>query len=209
MQEEFWLDQQLHISWMRYQPAWTITPQFRLSNSGGRWFISWMSQWSYLYCNLRLRHDLFDDIILQGPRENVLVFFEHIMGFKCRSKERGCTLIFRKWFPRRTNSNTGSERTKSLPRRLALSQLANSFWKILVSLVTKLKPILQACFSKELLLMQRNSFIYVFRSQNHPDSDNGHYILHCIFQKQKWNVQVVWFTKIYTENRISYEVENS
>ncbi|XP_057960203.1 pleiotropic drug resistance protein 1-like [Malania oleifera] len=138
-------------------------------------------------------YDLFDDIILlsdgqivyQGPRENVLEFFEY-MGFKCPERkgvadflqevtsrkdqeqywarrDEPCTFITVKEFAEAFQSfhigrNLGDE--LAIPFDKAKSHAA--------ALTTKKygvakKELLKACISRELLLMKRNSFVYVFK----------------------------------------------
>ncbi|CAA6670849.1 unnamed protein product [Spirodela intermedia] len=139
-------------------------------------------------------YDLFDDIILlsdgqivyQGPREDVLEFFE-FMGFKCPER-KGIADFLQEVTSRKdqgqywarhgepyrfvpVNDFTDSfkafhvgkdvtkelavpfDRTKSHPAALTTSKYG----------VSK-KELLKACIERELLLMKRNSFVYVFRS---------------------------------------------
>ncbi|CAA7407938.1 unnamed protein product [Spirodela intermedia] len=139
-------------------------------------------------------YDLFDDIILlsdgqivyQGPREDVLEFFE-FMGFKCPER-KGIADFLQEVTSRKdqgqywarhgepyrfvpVNDFTESfkafhvgkdmtkelavpfDRTKSHPAALTTSKYG----------VSK-KELLKACIERELLLMKRNSFVYVFRS---------------------------------------------
>ncbi|GKV35637.1 hypothetical protein SLEP1_g43882 [Rubroshorea leprosula] len=138
-------------------------------------------------------YNLFDDIILlsdgqivyQGPREHVLEFFES-MGFKC--PERKCVADFlqdvtsRKdqWLYWSCNDKAYSfvtveefseafqsfhvgrqlkgdllipfDKSKSTPAVLTTKKFG----------VTK-NELFKACFSRELLLMKRNSYVYIFR----------------------------------------------
>ncbi|KAL4195313.1 hypothetical protein AMTRI_Chr05g72720 [Amborella trichopoda] len=138
-------------------------------------------------------YNLFDDIILlsdgqivyQGPREYVLEFFES-MGFRCPQRKGVADFLqevtsrkdqgqywFRsnepyrfvpvKEFAEATQSfhvgrrigdelATPFDKRKSHPAALTTSQYG----------VNKLE-LLKACFSRELLLMKRNSFVYIFK----------------------------------------------
>ncbi|KAI3844873.1 hypothetical protein MKX03_008304, partial [Papaver bracteatum] len=138
--------------------------------------------------------ELFDDIILlseghivyQGPRENILEFFEY-MGFKCPERKGIADYLqevtSRKdqeqyWFDKNQpyryvspsdfiNSyhlfHLGQElqsslsapynRKKSHPAALVTEKYGISNWELF-----------KACFSRERLLMKRNSFIYVFKT---------------------------------------------
>ncbi|KAI3984864.1 hypothetical protein MKX01_004632 [Papaver californicum] len=138
--------------------------------------------------------ELFDDIILlseghivyQGPRENILEFFEY-MGFKCPER-KGIADYLQEvtskkdqeqyWFDKNqpyryfspsdfVNSyhlfHLGQElqsslsapynRKKSHPTALVTEKYGISNWELF-----------KACFSREWLLMKRNSFIYVFKT---------------------------------------------
>ncbi|CAN0856234.1 Pleiotropic drug resistance protein 1 [Linum grandiflorum] len=138
-------------------------------------------------------YDLFDDIILlsdgqvvyQGPRENVLEFFEH-MGFKCPDRKGVADFLQevtskkdqKQYWTRRdqpyrfvtvkefseafqsfhVGRRTGDElsvaydKTKSHPAALATKKYG-----------VGTKELLKANFSREYLLMKRNSFVYVFK----------------------------------------------
>ncbi|ERM97072.1 hypothetical protein AMTR_s00122p00119310 [Amborella trichopoda] len=139
-------------------------------------------------------YDLFDDIILlsdgqivyQGPREYVLEFFES-MGFRC-PKRKGVADFLQEvtsrkdqaqyWFRRdepyrfvpvkefaeavqsfHVGRKIGDElatpfdKTKSHPAALTTSRYG----------VNKIE-LLKACFSREILLMKRNSFVYIFKT---------------------------------------------
>ncbi|KAJ4958314.1 hypothetical protein NE237_025425 [Protea cynaroides] len=136
---------------------------------------------------------LFDDIILlsdgqivyQGPREHVLEFFES-MGFKCperkgvadflqevtsrkdqkqywTNKNKPYTFISVKEFSEAFHSfHVGQkladelaipfDKTKSHPAALITKKYGVSY-----------KELLKACTSREILLMKRNSFVYIFK----------------------------------------------
>ncbi|KAF3791865.1 ABC transporter G family member 37 [Nymphaea thermarum] len=138
-------------------------------------------------------YDLFDDIILlsdghivyHGPREHVLEFFES-MGFRCPERkgvadflqevtsrndqrqywmheEETYRFVPVKEFSEAFHSfhigqkldaklSTPFDKSKSHPAALTNSKYG----------VSKLE-LLKACFSRELLLMKRNSFVYVFK----------------------------------------------
>ncbi|KAG5248716.1 pleiotropic drug resistance protein [Salix suchowensis] len=138
-------------------------------------------------------YDLFDDIILlsdghivyQGPSEHVLEFFES-MGFKCperkgvadflqevtsrkdqkqywaRRDEPHCFVTVKEFSEAFQSFHVGRrlrnelaipfERSKSHPSVLTTEKYG----------VSK-KELLRACFSRELLLMKRNSFVYIFK----------------------------------------------
>ncbi|XP_077211790.1 pleiotropic drug resistance protein TUR2-like isoform X2 [Tasmannia lanceolata] len=138
-------------------------------------------------------YDLFDDIVLiangqivyQGPRECVLEFFES-MGFKCPDRkgvadflqevtsikdqqqywsrsDEPYSFVSVKEFSDAFKSfhighnlvqelGTPFDKTKSHPAALTTSRYG----------VTKME-LLKACISRELLLMKRNSFVYVFK----------------------------------------------
>ncbi|KAF7830249.1 pleiotropic drug resistance protein 1 [Senna tora] len=140
-------------------------------------------------------YELFDDIILlsdgqivyQGPRENVLEFFEH-MGFKCperkgvadflqevtsrkdqeqywANKDEPYSFITVKEFAdafqsfhigRKLGDELATPFDKSKSHPTALSKKKYGVNK---------KELLKACVSREFLLMKRNSFIYIFKSQ--------------------------------------------
>ncbi|KAK7244948.1 hypothetical protein RIF29_39777 [Crotalaria pallida] len=138
--------------------------------------------------------ELFDDIILlsegqivyQGPRDNVLEFFES-MGFKCPERKGVADFLqevtskkdqqqywFRKDEPYVYVSvpefvaafdsfNIGEQivnelrvpydKSQTHPAALVKNKYGISNWKLL-----------QACFSRELLLMKRDSFVYIFKT---------------------------------------------
>ncbi|XP_012076649.3 pleiotropic drug resistance protein 1 [Jatropha curcas] len=138
-------------------------------------------------------YDLFDDIILlsdgqvvyQGPRENVLEFFEY-MGFKCPER-KGVADFLQEVTSRKDQeqywahkdepysfvpANEFAEAFQSfhIGRKLG-DELATPFDKSKshpASLTTKKygvskKELLKACISREFLLMKRNSFAYIFK----------------------------------------------
>ncbi|GAV62861.1 ABC_tran domain-containing protein/ABC2_membrane domain-containing protein/PDR_assoc domain-containing protein [Cephalotus follicularis] len=138
--------------------------------------------------------DLFDDIILlsegqivyQGPRENVLEFFEY-MGFKCPERKGVADFLqevtskndqeqywFKKNQPYRyisalefvkafTSFHVGQQLSQELripfdksrthPAALVTEKYGISNWELF-----------KACFSREWLLMKRNSFVYIFKT---------------------------------------------
>ncbi|KAI6697885.1 hypothetical protein NL676_018004 [Syzygium grande] len=127
-------------------------------------------------------YDLFDDIILlsegqvvyQGPRENVLEFFEY-MGFKCPRKERNQEQYwFKKNQPYRyvsvddfvhgfksfhigeqlsSDLRVPYDKSKSHPAALVKEKYGISNMELF-----------KACFAREWLLMKRNSFVYIFKT---------------------------------------------
>ncbi|KAF3450819.1 hypothetical protein FNV43_RR06908 [Rhamnella rubrinervis] len=138
-------------------------------------------------------YNLFDDIILiadgqivyQGPREDVLDFFES-MGFRCPERKGVADFLqevtsrkdqeqywVRKDFPYRfVTVKEFAEAFQSfhVGRKLA-DELATPFDKSKnhpAALTTKhyginKEELLRACFSREYLLMKRNSFVYIFK----------------------------------------------
>ncbi|KAM3699915.1 hypothetical protein ACB098_05G059300 [Castanea mollissima] len=138
-------------------------------------------------------YDLFDDIILlsdgqivyQGPREHVLEFFES-MGFKCPERKGVADFLQevtshkdQKQYWARENEpyhivtvNEFVEAFESFHvRRRIQDELAIPFDKSKshpAALTTQKygvrnEELLKACFSRELLLMKRNSFVYIFK----------------------------------------------
>ncbi|KAK4369497.1 hypothetical protein RND71_013289 [Anisodus tanguticus] len=138
--------------------------------------------------------DLFDDVILlsegqivyQGPRENVLEFFEY-MGFRCPERKGIADFLVE------VTSKKDQEQywfRKSRPYvYISVSEFAESFItfqigeQILVDLtipydkfsvhraaLVKNKygisnwELFKACFSREWLLMKRSSFVYIFKT---------------------------------------------
>ena len=139
-------------------------------------------------------YDLFDDIILlsegqvvyQGPRENVLEFFEYT-GFKCPDRKGVADFLqevtskkdqeqywFRKRQPYRyTSVSDFVQAFKSFHIGQQLSSdLRVPYDKSRThpaALVTQKYGIsnlelFKACFAREWLLMKRNSFVYVFKT---------------------------------------------
>ncbi|CAA7407935.1 unnamed protein product [Spirodela intermedia] len=139
-------------------------------------------------------YELFDDIILlsdgkivyQGPREYVLEFFE-FMGFKC--PERKGIADFLQEVTSRKDQGQYWARHGEPYRFVPVNEFAESFKAFHVgkdmkkelsvpfdrskshpaALTTSKygvsrKELLKACIERELLLMKRNSFVYVFRS---------------------------------------------
>nr|XP_011459223.1 PREDICTED: pleiotropic drug resistance protein 1-like [Fragaria vesca subsp. vesca] len=138
-------------------------------------------------------YDLFDDIILlsdgqivyQGPRENVLEFFEY-MGFKCPERKGVADFLQevtskkdqeQYWFQKEEPYNFISSKEFSeafqsfhIGRKLG-DELATPFDKSKghpAALTTKKygvskKELLKACIAREYLLMKRNSFVYIFK----------------------------------------------
>ncbi|KAL3361340.1 hypothetical protein AABB24_014307 [Solanum stoloniferum] len=138
-------------------------------------------------------YDLFDDIILlsdgkivyQGPRENVLEFFEY-MGFKCPQR-KGVADFLQEVTSRKDQEQYWSRRDEpyrfitacefsdvfqsfDVGRKLG-DELAVPFDKSKshpAALTTKRygiskKELLKACTAREYLLMKRNSFVYIFK----------------------------------------------
>nr|GMD46098.1 pleiotropic drug resistance protein 2 [Ipomoea batatas] len=139
-------------------------------------------------------YDLFDDIILlsegqivyQGARENVLEFFES-MGFKC--PERKGTADFLQEVTSKKDQEQYWLRKEQPYRYISVAEFAEAFTSFRLgqqladelsipynksrahpaALVTNKYGIsnwelLKACFSREWLLMKRNSFLYIFKT---------------------------------------------
>uniref|UniRef100_A0A2N9FEV4 ABC-2 type transporter domain-containing protein n=1 Tax=Fagus sylvatica TaxID=28930 RepID=A0A2N9FEV4_FAGSY len=120
--------------------------------------------------------DLFDDVILlsdgkivhQGPREHVLEFFES-MGFKCPER-KGVADFLQEVSVDIVNEFAEAFQSFHEGRRLQ-DELAIPFDKSKshpAALTThkygaSKKELLKACFSREFLLMKRNSFVYIFK----------------------------------------------
>ncbi|XP_077235852.1 pleiotropic drug resistance protein 2-like [Tasmannia lanceolata] len=138
--------------------------------------------------------DLFDEVTLmsegqivyQGPRENILEFFE-FMGFKCPERKGVADFLQevtskkdqeQYWFDKNTpyryisvakfvesfNSfhvgrqlieelKTPYDKSRAHPGSLARDKYGISSWELF-----------KACFSREWLLMKRNSFVYIFKT---------------------------------------------
>lgn len=139
-------------------------------------------------------YDLFDDVILlsegqkfyQGPREDVLEFFEY-MGFKCPERKGVADFL------QEVTSEKDQEQywfRKNQPYcYISVSEFAEAFYSFHIgqqlasdltvpydksknhpaALVTKKYGIsnwelFKACFAREWLLMKRNSFLYIFKT---------------------------------------------
>ncbi|KAJ6414631.1 hypothetical protein OIU84_003599 [Salix udensis] len=138
-------------------------------------------------------YDLFDDIILlsdgqivyQGPRENVLGFFEHV-GFKCPDR-KGVADFLQEVTSKKDQEQYWAAKDQAY-RFVTVNEFAEAFQsfnggrKIADELSvpfdkTKNHPaalvntkygagkmdLLRANFSREYLLMKRNSFVYIFK----------------------------------------------
>ncbi|CAI9755626.1 unnamed protein product [Fraxinus pennsylvanica] len=138
-------------------------------------------------------YDLFDDIVLlsdgqivyQGPRENVLEFFEY-MGFRC--PERKGVADFLQEVTSRKDQGQYRARRDEPYSYVSAKEFSEAFQSFHVgrklgdelsipfdkeknhpaALTTKKygvnkKELLRACISREYLLMKRNSFVYIFK----------------------------------------------
>ncbi|KAG8486122.1 hypothetical protein CXB51_019472 [Gossypium anomalum] len=138
-------------------------------------------------------YDLFDDIILlsdgqivyQGPREHVLEFFES-MGFKCPTR-KGVADFLQEVTSGKDQRQYWTQADKDYSF-VTVEQFVEAFQSFHVGkglqndlatpfiknerdtqlLTTKnygvrKMELLKACFSKEMLLMKRNSFLYIFK----------------------------------------------
>lgn len=138
--------------------------------------------------------ELFDDIILlsegqivyQGPRENVLEFFEYT-GFRCPDR-KGVADFLQEVTSKKDQEQYWSRRDEPY-RYVSVPEFVDSFssFHIGEQLVTELMvpynkrqthpaalvkenygisnwDLFMACFSKEWLLMKRNAFVYVFKT---------------------------------------------
>ncbi|XP_065867193.1 pleiotropic drug resistance protein 1-like [Euphorbia lathyris] len=138
-------------------------------------------------------YDLFDDIVLlsdgfivyQGPREQVLNFFE-FMGFKCPDR-KGVADFLQEVTSRKDQMQYWARKDEPY-RFLTVKEFAEAFESFHVgrklgdelsvpfdkakshpaALTTNKygvnkKELLKACFSREFLLMKRNSFFYIFK----------------------------------------------
>ncbi|KAI3775039.1 hypothetical protein L1987_49607 [Smallanthus sonchifolius] len=135
---------------------------------------------------------LFDDIILlsdgkivyEGPRENVLEFFES-MGFKCPERKNVADFLQevtskkdqkQYWMTRdkpyrfvTANEFSNAYKSFHVGRRLA-NELETPYDKSKshpAALTTEkyglnTKELIKACFDREILLMKRNSFVFIF-----------------------------------------------
>jgi len=138
-------------------------------------------------------YDLFDDIILlsegqivyQGPRDNILEFFE-FMGFKC--PERKGVADFLQEVTSKKDQEQYWFKKDQLYRYISVAEFAQAFYSFHLgqqlaadlsvpydktkthpaALVTEKYGIskwelFKACFDREWLLMKRNSFVYIFK----------------------------------------------
>ena len=139
-------------------------------------------------------YELFDDIILlsegeivyQGPRENVLEFFDY-MGFKC--PDRKGVADFLQEVTSKKDQEQYWYRKNQAYRYISVSEFSDSFKSFRIgqqlsadlsvpydktrahpaALVTQKYGIsnwelFKACFAREWLLMKRNSFVYIFKT---------------------------------------------
>ncbi|XVE96475.1 hypothetical protein REPUB_Repub02eG0225200 [Reevesia pubescens] len=139
-------------------------------------------------------YDLFDDIILlsegqivyQGPRENVLEFFEY-MGFKCPER-KGVADFLQEVTSKKDQEQYWFKRNQPY-RYVSVSDFIQGFDSFHIgqqlasdlrvpydkstthpaALVTEKYGIsnwelFRACFAREWLLMKRNSFVYIFKT---------------------------------------------
>ncbi|KAF3678437.1 Pleiotropic drug resistance protein 5 [Capsicum annuum] len=139
-------------------------------------------------------YDLFDDIILisegkiiyQGPRENVLEFFESI-GFKCPER-KGVADFLQEVTSQKDQEQYWSRKNEPY-QYISVAEFAQCFNDFRVgqqlsddlgvpyekskahpaALVTKKygisnKELFKACLSREWLLMKQNSFLYIFKT---------------------------------------------
>ncbi|PHT40513.1 Pleiotropic drug resistance protein 3 [Capsicum baccatum] len=138
-------------------------------------------------------YDLFDDIVLlsdgqivyQGPRENVLEFFEY-MGFKCPER-KGVADFLQEVTSRKDQEQYWARRDETY-KFISVREFSEAFQSFHVgrklgdelavpfdkskshpaALTTKRygvskKELLKACTAREYLLMKRNSFVYIFK----------------------------------------------
>uniref|UniRef100_A0A5B7ABS0 Putative pleiotropic drug resistance protein 2-like n=1 Tax=Davidia involucrata TaxID=16924 RepID=A0A5B7ABS0_DAVIN len=138
--------------------------------------------------------ELFDDIILlsdgqivyQGPRENVLEFFEY-MGFKCPER-KGIADFLQEVTSKKDQEQYWFKKNEPY-RYISVPDLARAFNSFHIgqqlledlripydksrthpaALVTEKygisnRELFRACFSREWLLMKRNSFVYIFKT---------------------------------------------
>ncbi|XP_022755319.1 ABC transporter G family member 39-like isoform X2 [Durio zibethinus] len=139
-------------------------------------------------------YDLFDDIILlsdgqiayQGPRENVLEFFEY-MGFKCPER-KGVADFLQEVTSRKDQEQYWAHKDEPYSF-ISVKEVAEAFQSFHIgqklgddiaipfdkskshpAALTKdkygvsKKELLKACVSREFLLMKRNIFVYVFKT---------------------------------------------
>ncbi|KAM1684333.1 hypothetical protein EV1_035237 [Malus domestica] len=138
-------------------------------------------------------YELFDDIVLlsdghivyQGPRENVLEFFES-MGFRCPER-KGVADFLQEVTSRKDQEQYWASRDEPY-RFITVEEFVEAFQSFHVgrkltdelaipfdkakshpaALTTKKygvsrTELLKACFEREFLLMKRNSFVYIFK----------------------------------------------
>lgn len=138
--------------------------------------------------------ELFDDVILlsdgqivyQGPRENILEFFEYV-GFKCPDR-KGIADFLQEVTSKKDQEQYWSKKNQPY-RFVSVPELVRAFnsFHIGQQLAEDLrvpydkskahpaalvkekygisnKELFKACFSREWLLMQRNSFVYIFKT---------------------------------------------
>ncbi|KAL3630027.1 transcription factor [Castilleja foliolosa] len=138
-------------------------------------------------------YDLFDDIVLlsdsqivyQGPRENVLDFFES-MGFKCPNR-KGVADFLQEVTSKKDQQQYWARNGEAY-RFVSVSEFAKAFQSYVVgqrlsdelavpfdkakshpaALTTEkfglgTKELLKACTEREILLMKRNSFVFFFK----------------------------------------------
>ena len=139
-------------------------------------------------------YDLFDDVILlsegqivyQGPRENILEFFEY-MGFKCPDRKGVADFLqevtskkdqeqywFRKDQPYRfiSDSEFADAFTSFHIGQQLASDLSVPYDKSKTHPAALVREkydiskweLFKACFDREWLLMKRNSFVYIFKT---------------------------------------------
>lgn len=138
-------------------------------------------------------YDLFDDVILlsegqivyQGPRKHVLEFFES-MGFKCPER-KGVADFLQEVTSRKDQEQYWARKDKPY-FFVSIEKFSDAFQTFHVGrrldeeldtpfdkrknhqaaltrrkYGVKKKELLKACFSREFLLMKRNSFVYIFK----------------------------------------------
>ncbi|KAK1298163.1 Pleiotropic drug resistance protein TUR2 [Acorus calamus] len=138
-------------------------------------------------------YDLFDDIILlsegqivyQGPRENVVEFFES-MGFKCPER-KGVADFLQEVTSRKDQAQYWSRRDEPY-RFISVQEFSDAFQSFHIgravaealstpfdrkknhpaALTTSeyginKKELFKACLERELVLMKRNAFVYIFK----------------------------------------------